>query len=410
MRKTSLWGLLVQIHLCGLVLTSYTFLLSCGNSQNEVPLREHAVLDSIHVTTGFPIMTRHSGVIRDPESGDEILYFGDPVTANALRFFDIAGDTLFTVQLDSVTPRVGAVNGISVHTLDSILISGPHNNRLAWIDRSGKVLSAWDVSKALITNKGDIFWMYPSNLRSCVFDTFALFAIEWRENQHWELPDYRVNYLDYVTIFRTNTQAQPHFVRFGLNPDVRYDPEYGVPAFYNRFCKGPSRTSLALCYTLIGGHILLTSEHSDTLYVIDPVSLDIERTVPLHSRVSAVHIPPPLYTPEEAANKTNMVEKRWLTGGAVQNISYDAASNQYLVVAYHQVPLETGEDRNGANRSFSVLAFDTVFGPTAEYVFDDIKYDGRELLSTSKGVYMRRHEDRRTQAGGVHVFDRIEFK
>lgn len=392
------------------LLSAIALALACSTAQEETPIREHAALDSIRVNTGFPIQTRFSGVIKHPLSGEDLLYFGDPTSILAVRFFSTSGIPLFSVQLDSVTPHVGAVNGISVHTLDSILISGPHNNRLAWIDGSGKVLSAWDASEALTTSEGDFFWMYPSNLRSCVFDSFALFAIEWRGNTHWELPDYRVNYLDYATTFRRNTQAQPHFVRFRLKADARNTPEYGVPAFYNRFCKGPSRTAIDLCYTASRGHILLSSAYSDTLYVIDPGSLDVERTVPLRSRVSAVHIPPPLYTPEEAADRSNMVERRWLTGGAVQDIIYDASSSRYLVVAYHQVPLETEEDASGANRSFSVLSFDTAFNSTGEYVFDDLKYDGRETLSTSKGVYMRRHEDRRTQAGGVHVFDRIVFK
>ncbi|MGQ3015023.1 MAG: hypothetical protein ACT6QS_15035 [Flavobacteriales bacterium] len=301
-------------------------------------------IDSFEIQTGFMPSSVYSGFVQVGDSG--YLYLANLLVHDSLHFYTYPElKKRKVIPLRTIMDRGYELYNIQVASLDSIMLMGRYHNILFTVDDKGEIIDERDLNPLadadsfhidldlLRGNNQNVFTFngkqylllnaansgikpYPSK---SLEDSYRFYSSRYRDPSLalYSLSDHTLR-LDSLALFRP------------LNPKGEFMAVY---IFYG--------------YTRYRDKVLLTSEYSDTLYIVNPERLSLEQKIPLkYSGSDKLGIIAPPLTEKNRGNASNLFTEAFRKGNYVSHLFTDR-ENEYLfiVIVPPKTPKEVEEKK-----------------------------------------------------------------
>jgi len=380
---------------------AFVFVSCSSPAEPERPPATH----SLTFITGFPVKARHAGVHTNQPDGREFVYFADAVTHKKLLFFDTKGNLVDSVGLTAGIDSLGEIAGLSILSMDTIVLSSMYTNKVALIGRRGNVIGVTDLSPMLARPDSAYYETWASATtpflagNACYF-SIALVANSIRQEQRAPL----LNDAQQTARYYHLNNLSPRIVSvtgIGDEPQVTF----ALDSFYWKMHSGPFAMPESGLYECLNDLVFVRSNYSSVIQVLSAHDHAAHTSFSVASRHSAAAISPHATGPSAILHLQDSVNQRLATGGYVQAIRYDVPSGHYLVVLVHSIPATSPAEERGLVRPFSILEYDSTFQLVREHEFEGRRHLMFSLLCLSTGTYIQRWEDQRVLMSGKHAFD-----
>lgn len=351
------------------------FFGSCNNDALEIMQVGEQILE-----TDFVPSSRFSGVYHDEKSGEEYIYLGNGRTEKKVSFFSVDGKYFKTIDFRKATES-HSLNGISIWSLDSILLLSDYSGLLFFVDNEGECFKQININNLVPDT------MLRLEFRSSKLDGFLhkktiYLGIDLNPENFESLNNY-----ERILKYNNKSLDLPHLIKI----ENIFDNVPQVSFLLNKFIANfIPKNHLALDihhYLPFDDKIFLTSIIPDTLYILE----NDEQTL--------------LKVFVDYKEKTESTDKLFkITKGSINNIQdnilWQTQRASYIsrihtdkkyklkhLFAYHKFDgdIEDCWDK----RNWSWLVYDENFNKLQEFVIKDDSVSPTLSFSTSKGVFIK---------------------
>ncbi|TAE18057.1 MAG: hypothetical protein EAZ95_05285 [Bacteroidetes bacterium] len=393
------------------------FILSfwgCRSTENEQNKKQLQIKKEYHFQSGVNGSRYHKKIFYDTKSQKEYVYFFDFVTDKAVKIFDMQGKVVQEISLVPTLKVLQKIRDIQIISWDTIILNSQETNKIAFINREGKVWKDVSLDTLLTDKKGNHFELWNFEVLNATGETL-IFPCGWRYNtqdiaQNKEPKD---NF-DHTRYFYKNEFFSPYFCKvsnlYGKKPTI----EYGLYSFYgnmgnkdNLFLELPS-------YAYVHKKLFVYSIYSDTLYQINPENLQIQNKIKITSSYSTLRANPLDNDNTTLSNMQELSNQIGRTEGYIYDMEYDEKNKQYCVIVFHKIPLSTPQEKQGyEKRPFSVIIYDNSFKKLHEYLFDNKTHNAYSVLSSQAGIMFHRKKStpkRKSNKNDFTTFTIFDFE
>lgn len=349
-------------------------IMGCNTHTHKVDLDKGKV-----VTFKIP----YSGVLRfstrfNLADGQEAIAYFNYETYKSMDVFTMDGKHVKTIPLKELKTIERHVDDICALNCDSFIALGQYNNNVHLFNSEGKILHNAHLNDSL---PGDS--RCKSELWSSIYDDFI---------QNDSVLVFCSKVMDMVDRDKTLTQYQfmckadsicrlrPYFaaVKFPFSAHPSY--HYTLRSFYDRILPKDMTSGELPLYTITPKNILLFSWHSDSVFVINKNTYEIDKAFKVQSAYTKVGTPVSL---KDEYRVNDFLQ----TKGSINRVLYDPYRDLYYVTVRHSIPFNTPIEQRRHNRKWSFFVYDKDFKPLKEINMDP-KYSYGEILVTREGVLM----------------------
>jgi len=350
--------------------------ISCQNKEEKHTnyTDTFTVIDTLIFNVDFFPRLRCSGSYFDKKHNKTLIYFSEPTTRKELKIFDDNANEFYSVDLKKAVNYLnGDVYNLTFFSLDTIVLSGFYNNRLAYINAQGELWKTAELSNLLQKNT---FWyeLHPTSGKGNMQNGNSfLFHSSYIENPNTapklSVYDWYKNYFEsYYFFYIDNVFADT------------LSGEFKVKGFYKNFYNKPYRFIEPEFYSIINDKIFVFTMYSDCFLVFDATTFELLKKVQLHSDYTKIGIEPVELTKENISNDQDLINQKTRRVGYVEDILYDDKTKNYLLQLHHE-----NFDRFRSNK-FSILILDKEFNKKGEIPFTDGKLKAFCPIQTDKGL------------------------
>ena len=310
------------------LLVSIIFCTSCVNDGQLTFVK----VDELEFHPGFLSNHKYIGIINENE---RMFYFGDPVTNKKIKFFRMNGELAYTVPLQSALSKVNSIKHFQVVSLDTILVFGDYNGKIAVIDRKGEIWRYRDLTKE-VKPYNNVKVYYSTSYSGRFYQNGTLFmhfdyAAEHPEDENLQPKEYFAYALDY-----------PYFLKIDNVLDTGLlDYSFSLNRFYRRFMSDSCAMTEPFRYSLLGNQMLISSIFSDSLYFISENFDRVESAIQIKSNRTSIGVRPVRLFEEDYMEYLNEEVSR---KGYIAKVLYDKNKDFYLVVVCGKYSKSAPED------------------------------------------------------------------
>ena len=215
---------------------------------------------------------------------EEYICFTDYRTNKEVVLHHTNSTKKYNVDLSSIYELNEKVTGVEIINLDTILAITEKTNKLFMINSKGKIWRTINLNPYV--EKEGYYELYRCATPFQFNDTTLIFAMEYVMKN---LP------LEAQRDFeRFNTEKYNSFNLFKIDNvfSEELKVSFGLKGLYNNFTDAQHIAMEGSDFTFFEDQIIFKSCYSDTLYLINPTTLTIERKVRIQSEFSSLHITP----------------------------------------------------------------------------------------------------------------------
>jgi len=290
----------------------------------------------------------------------EYICFGDYKTNKKIAFHTFNDTLVQYVSLKKIIEEGESIMGFEIINSDSIYILTYYSNKVFLINNVGEVKSRFDYnSLQSINNK---YGLMRSRTPFLFNDSTFIFLLSAKYDKSYK------NFKEFVI----ESYKKPNLIRVVNFKKDSIKTKLGLFGLYNSF---PNYKEVFLNgnnYKFINKKIFFMSQYSDSLFIIDPFSLTIEKKVKISSKYSVIKIEP--LTIQEYDKGENV---DYTSNGRMSDIFYDKKQNIYYVFAVHKKQENTWP--------WSIIVLDSNLKTIDEIKMDETKYSFSGMM-TSKGL------------------------
>jgi hypothetical protein len=311
-----------------------------------------------------------SGVLN--EGNEELLYFVDTKTFKRITVVDKNGKLKYLVPLDSFVKNDEYIDGIQIHSLDSIFLYAAKNSHTYVLNRKGEVIGFKQLpslTEHLIGNAAGDNQIFDNNHKLLIHtmpsdnstpDTFK--SLESKVRVHGEMAR-RIPYLAAIDNPFINT------------PKINYY----LKGFYSRFIPENKYFLEAGGDFIINNNLVqVASQYSDSLYCYDNKTFVLRKAFKIKSNYTQIGLEPTTIEAFLSHSKGEMM----IGHGMIWFQYRDPYRNLTYVTVLHAAK---GSSRF---RPWSIIALDEDFNQVAEFLIDANKYSPCQLLVTKEGILL----------------------
>ncbi len=298
----------------------------------------------------------------------EYLCIGDYHTQKKLAIHSIEDqDSTILVPLNKITELGEKILAYEVHSLDTIMILPHHSNILYFINRDGEIWKDVDLNPYL--EKEGYYELNRSSTPFQFNDSTLIFSLEYSSKN---LP---LNEREDLNYYYQGKYAAPSLFKIENIFGDTLSCTFGLRELYNNFADNQSVCIEGNLFTFLENKIIFNSAYSDSLYVIDSQTLEIEKKVEIQSKFSGLSIQP--ISIDDLQSSPEKLNSNFQSNGQIRDIIYDKKQNQYSVIVNHKPDTE--------EYPWSILTLTDNFQKLNEIKMDDSKYYSK-VWSSKKGL------------------------
>jgi len=356
------------------LLLFYLIFIGCKNKEKQTGyVNTFSITDTITFNVDFFPSLRCSGSYFDKKHNKTLIYFSEPTTRKELKIFDDNANELYSIDLKKAVNYLnGDVYNLTFFSLDTIVLSGFYNNRLAYINSQGELWKTTELSNLL---QKDTFWyeLHPASGKGNMRNGNAfLFHSSYIKNPNTapklSVYDWYKNYFESYYFFYVD--------------DVFADTLSGnfkVKGFYKNLYNKPCTFIEPEFYSIINDKIFVFTMYSDYFFVFDATTFELLKEEQAHSDYTKIGTEPVELTKENISNVQDLINQKTRRVGYVEDILYDEKTKNYLLQLHHE-----NLDRFRSNK-FSILILDEEFNKKGEIPFTNGKIKAFCPIQTDKG-------------------------
>jgi hypothetical protein len=369
------------------IMATSTF-LACGPSKTEEEQHVSPIdtTDVLMLNTEWRYNTNYSGVFQDPETGTEYIFLGDPITHLKVRIFDVYGQQLFDIPLDSAYNVVDHIHCLTMLAKDSLVLLDERGEKMVVLDTKGIVARERSLIDARCDTNGDLYELYPTNTgltllgRKLYLGPALLGACDGKF------------FYEQTNSNLLNTQRY-YALATGKCKMAELDPamssqgvRFGACGMLAHLADTPRETIGMASTSTANGDLYVFSAYSPFLHKVDTTSLEVKQKVLIRYGYGDVGITPPPITEADIASNGSQI--RAATKAYILSFTYDQPTSRYLAAVVHEVPEDTPEEDRSWRRKWSLVVLDGAYNQVGEYVLSGKEYSGSILLSLKNGTWV----------------------
>jgi hypothetical protein len=326
----------------------------------------------------------YSGMIRYSTrfklaNGQDAIAFFNTETYKTIDIFTLDGKAIKTASLKELIGLERHIHDISAINCDSFIALGDYHNNIHLFNSDGKVLINIHLNDALPNDT-----RCRSELWSSIYDGFVqndstlVFRSEISDTKD---EDTTLTPYQYLREIDSTRRLRPYFaiVKFPFSAHPFY--QYTLPSFYNRILSQDNIGAELPLYTITTKNILLFSWYSDSVFVINNATYEIENAMKVKSAYTKVGEPVSLKDDDRLNDFLQ-------TKGSIESAYYDQYRKLYYVSVEHSIPFNSSQEQRDHNRKWSILVYDKDFKQLDEINMDPKYYPG-EMLVTREGIMVQ---------------------
>lgn len=296
--------------------------------------------------------------------GKEYLCFADFVTHKEIVMHPLGDGDEIKVDLASIIQQGEKIMGIEVLSEDTILVL-TKPSKLFMLNHLGEIWRTIDFNPYL--QQEGYYWLSRSSTPFQLNDTTLIFPLIYLM-ENLPLKDW-----NNMEKYYEERYAGPLLFKVDNIFKDTLDVHFGLEGFYNRFTdKRYAALEGVMGFTFFDDHIIFRSAYTDTLYKINPNTLEVVAAERVQSEYSTLGIQP--ITGIESMTKQGMLSENFSSNGMINRVMYDAEINRYFVIVKHK-------PQNKEDSSWSLIVLDENLKKLNEIKMDENKYAPSGMIS-----------------------------
>ena len=290
---------------------------------------------------------------------EEHICFGDYYTHKKIAIHTLEPNTshIEFVNLQPITDRHEKIQAYEVINLDTILVLPYYSNILYLINQKGVIWKTINLNPYL-KEKGSF------ELLTCAApfqfnDTTLIFSLDYSP---YNLP---VEDFNDLYKYRIASDKAPTLFKIDNIFSDSLSVQFGLYNFYNNFLPQDCIKAEGRIFTFTEDKILFNSAYSDSIYIINPSTLELEKTIVVQSDYSDLMVEGVKI--EDHLQNPDLINNNFKSNGQIRRILFDIDQNLYYVITCHKPTEELFP--------WSIIVLDNEFKKITEIVMDHTKYN-----------------------------------
>ena len=357
---------------------------SCQKESSNFTIKNELVFN-----LNYKPLPKYTGIYNDKKTSKEYIYFADPISKKCIKIFDTNSLLIDSIILKKALDTLGEIDGISIISLDTILIGSLRTNKIVAINKQGNIwhyLNLNSLVNAIDSNVYVFHFSALSNFNSK--NNYLTLNCEWRFNKYDKINEIEPKtHFEFGKYYSEKYYKAPYF----LNISNYFDYSPKVELCLNGFYKNISNTAdifVEPCfYKSLNNKIYLFSVFSNKIFEINPVNFKIEQEIKVISKFTKFNQHPIKVKRETDNTFQDSLNYNGKTKASINRLFYDNLKKEFYVIIFHELNDKTVVKKKGYFRPFSVLIYNQDFTQSREYNFEDsINYEGYRALLTKEGL------------------------
>jgi hypothetical protein len=341
---------------------------------------------SLQFETSMTFYPNDSGYILDSKTGNDYFYFCNQSTDCQIEVFNLEGRLVKTIGINEALKKVGETVSVSVISMDTILVSSFYTNKLVAINSDGEIWFYLDIDKVLTEDVRNMyeFWLLPHTTFTCkgetlYFKAYPRFDKIVYAHKANDLSLEEQNFLYYKEYYNS-----PCFFKlsdyFSESPNF----EFGLSNIYHNICTDNSNFSEYPKYSYINDKLIFFSTFSSSIFIINPDTFIIEKTIDLSSEYTTIGCPAVILTKGKMFEQMGKAGDEIKKSGRIISVLYD--NDKYYVVIKHKDLIPSVLNKSSILSFFSVIVLSNDFVMEDEFLFNSKEYNQYSGLITNQGL------------------------
>jgi hypothetical protein len=349
-----------------------TLIMGCASHNRKITLDKGKV-----ITFKIP----YSGALRfstrfQLANGQDAIAFFNYETYKSMDVFTMEGKAIKSIPLKELKTLERHIDDICALNCDSFIALGQYNNNIHLFNSEGKILRDAHVNDSFPHDTrcrselwSSIYDGFIQNDSTLVFRSMAYDMVD---------KDKTLTQYQYTCDYDSITRLRPYFaaVKFPFSAHPAF--HYTLPSFYDRILTKDMTSGELPLYTITPKNLLLFSWHSDSVFVINKNTYEIDKAFKVQSSYTKIGTPISL-------KDDYRINDFLQTNGSIERAFYDPYRDLYYVTVRHSIPFNTPPDQRRHDRKWSFLVYDKNFKQLNE-INMETQYCYGEILITREGV------------------------
>lgn len=357
-------------------------LFSCefdtNNSSDIVINSKIQVVDSVSFKTGMSVRGKHSGTFIDKNNDRELFYFSNVLTSKSLKIYTRNGDLINEIQLDTVLTKCKAIQGLSIISLDTIVILSQYTNKLFFLNKEGLIFKRLYLDEIIQKGSDDSFEFFTSVTGAFILnDSTFVFKAYWIRNNNEDLSN--LSHFEHLEIYMKTYWTKPNLL---IVNNVFNEPtfvlKYNIYPHIIEEVDSSSFFGELAYYNFAANNILSWSTFSNKLLFLDSKT-NILKKVEINSSEFEINMPYEKLTRENVDGLNDALNDNKRSSTLLSCVFYSKNEKIYYIKIRKEVPSNWFDENN--YRPWLLLVYDENFNKLDEISFDKKETSGMVLMS-----------------------------
>lgn len=365
---------------------------------------EDEASSTVSFNTGFRVSPRFSGIYVDKVSGDELLFFAEPVTRKCIKRFTLNGEFKDSVLLGEAKKYLGKIDRIRVISVDTIILCSVETNRVAFVDRNGRCWKKLDLGPILFREQCKHYSLSAMDIeRNSLY-----FHLSWQVDV-CDLMDNKIP-VDHFENSRYRDRQifnSPYLLRINNIFSDSLSYKFGLDSFYSNISSKPKAFVEDANFLVDEEFIIVYSKYSNSVFLVDSGNLRVAKKWNLESPKTKIGIEA---LDAEVKHNVYLQDKIQLlldTKGYVIGVYRDGRTRHLLVLVNHEVDVNSSNGEKGVHRPFSLMIFDQQLVKRDEKIFAGDLLQSNFCLMSAQGLlihHQNKANEKRNETFSVFRF------
>ncbi len=290
----------------------------------------------------------------------EFICHYDFVTHKKIIAESLSDDELHTISIENALKKsLYGIVAFEIVDWDNIYLVEKYSTKLSLINEGGEVKRRIDLDPYLkLSGHYELVCLTREFIMN---DTSMLFALEFRPEN---LPEYLQ---DNIEAYDSMRYLSPRLFKVDNFYKDTFKVHFGAENLYRRFVAEDILALDRFNYRYVNNQILFTSMYTDSIYCIDPNTLNVKNAFGIQSDYTGLIVNH--MSRAEADQDNERFMNNVDSNGKILNIVFDQLSKNYFVTIVHK---KRGEAE--AKLAWSLIVLDEEFQKEEEIKMDEDKY------------------------------------
>tara|TARA_R110002050_G_scaffold245367_1_gene382971 strand:- start:39062 stop:40177 length:1116 start_codon:yes stop_codon:yes gene_type:complete len=331
--------------------------LSCSSNSTDVTKKKRLrFIENYSFYSGFQSGNSQIEIL----NGKEYFCVGDFYSHKKIAVHSLADTSTFFIDLSQITDLGEHVMAYEIINLDSIMILTTVTNRVYFIHQTGAIFHKIDFNEEL----NGVYELRRSSTPFQYNDTSLIFSLGYHGlNTSFKTDEgikkYSKERLDAKQILKVDN--------FNSDPVITH---FVIPNIRARFMTPDDLQAEGSGFSF-DNKFIFHSNYSDSIYLIDPITFELDAIAPIKSKYTQAFIQPVGY------NEYKLVNKNVISNGRIDKVLYDENLELYYCLILHK-PREN-------DWPWSIIVLDNNLKKMDEFLMDGTKYSSFAFI-TKEGL------------------------